>query len=267
MQMKTVEQLQTDADAKSASPSPSTDRTLAILEALSENAGGLTVAELTRVLEVPQNSVFRITATLHERGYLYRRESDRRFVLSNRLFDLARPKVNEKSLVVCAYEAMKALRDRCGETVQLLARSEAKVVVLEQVSGRHAVKVMGEVGLRVPLYSCAPGKAILSRLPEEEFESWLSGRRLKKFTATTLTTRKVLAADLALARERGYAIDLAEGIEGIHCVAAPILNDYEYPVAAVTLMAPAFRLAQDNFEERGNWCVETAAEIRDRLLT
>jgi DNA-binding IclR family transcriptional regulator len=265
--MKNAAQLETGMEADAKSVSPSTDRTLAILEALSEKAGGLTVAELTRVLEVPQNSVFRITATLHERGYLHRRESDRRFVLSNRLFDLARPKVNEKSLVVCAYEAMKALRDRCGETVQLLVFSEAKAVVLEQVTGRHAVKVMGEVGLRVPLYSCAPGKAILSRLPEEEFESWMAGRRLKKFTATTLATRKALEADLAMARRRGYAADVAEGIEGIHCVAAPILNDYEYPVAAVTLMAPVFRLAEDAFEERGNWCIETAAEIRDRLLT
>lgn len=267
MQMKDVAQIEAEIENGGKSASPSTDRTLAILEVLSENAGGLTVAELTRVLEVPQNSVFRITATLHERGYLHRRESDKRFVLSNRLFDLARPKVNDKSLVVCAYEAMKTLRDRCGETVQLLVRSEAKAVVLEQVTGRHAVKVMGEVGLRVPLYSCAPGKAIMSRLPGEEFESWMTGRRLKKFTATTLATRKALVADLELARQRGYAVDLAEGIEGIHCVAAPILNDYEYPVAAVTLMAPAFRLSEESFGERGKWCVEAAAEIRDRLLT
>ncbi len=252
-------------DAKSASPS--TDRTLAILEVLSDSTGGLTVAEMTRELGVPQNSIFRITSTLHQRGYLHRRESDKRFVLSNRLFDLARPKVNEKSLVVCAYEALKALRDRCGETVQLLVRSESKGVVLEQVTGRHAVKVMGEVGLRVPLYSCAPGKAILSRLPDDELDAWLDGQRLKKFTATTLATRKALEADLALARQRGYAVDVAEGIEGIHCVAAPILNDYQYPVAAVTLMAPAFRLAEAAFEERGNWCIDTAAEIRDRILT
>ena len=267
MQMKNATQLKSDLEEESKSASPSTGRTLSILEALSDNAGGLTVAELTRVLEVPQNSVFRITATLHERGYLHRRESDKRFALSNRLFDLARPKVNEKSLVVCAYEQIKALRDRCGETVQLLVRSEEKAVVLEQVTGRHAVKVMGEVGLRVPLYSCAPGKAILSHLPEEEFDSWMAGRRLKKFTATTLATRKGLEADLAISRQRGYAVDRAEGIEGIHCVAAPILNDYEYPVAAVTLMAPAFRLAEDAFEECGNWCIDTAAKIRDRLLT
>jgi len=264
--MKDAAQMDTGLETTAKSASPSTDRTLAIFEVLSDRADGLTVAELTRVLGVPQNSVFRITSTLHDRGYLHRRESDKRFVLSNRLFDLARPKVNEKSLVVCAYEAMKSLRDRCGETVQLLVRSEAKGVVLEQVTGRHAVKVMGEVGLRVPLYSCAPGKAILSFLPAEDFESWIAGRRLKKFTATTLASRKALEADLKLSAQRGYAVDVAEGIDGIHCVAAPVCNNYEYPVAAVTLMAPAFRLAKDAFDERGRWCMEAAAEIRDRLM-
>lgn len=250
-----------------ASQSPGTDRTLAILELLSENSMGMTVAEIARELVIPQNSAFRITNTLQERAYLHRRESDKRFVLSNKLFDLFRPKVNEKSLVVCAYEAMQGLRDREEETVQLLVRSGDKAVVMEQVGGRHPVKVTGEVGLRVPLYSCAPGKAMLAWLPDDELSQWMARVNLKAFTSTTLATVESLQKNLIETRRRGYATDLAEGLEGIHCVGAPILNEYEYPVAALTVMAPSFRLPPSEFERLGRECASAAKEIQQRLYS
>jgi len=249
-----------------AAQSPGTDRTLAIIELLSDHSLGLSVAEIVRELGISQNSVFRITNTLHERGYLQRRESDKRFVLSNKLFDLSRPKVNEKSLVVCAYEAMQNLRDQEGETVQLLVRSADKAVVLEQIGGSHPVKVMGEVGLRVPLYSCAPGKAMLAWLPDQELGDWLSRVKLKAYTATTLATKKALKKDLKETRARGFAVDLSEGLEGIHCVGAPVFNEYNYPVAALTTMAPAFRLPENEFDRLGMECAKAAKKIEERLL-
>ncbi|MEM7146728.1 MAG: IclR family transcriptional regulator [Verrucomicrobiota bacterium] len=245
--------------------SPSTDRTMAILEALSEASGGLNLSELVRVLGISQNSVYRITDTLHSRGYLQRRESDKRYVMTNRLFDLGRPRVHEKSLVLCAHEGLRTLRDETGETVQLVVRSGRKGVVLEQVSGVHPIQVTGEVGYRVPLYSCAPGKAILAHLRDEEFEDWLGSVELKAFTASTLSDEKALRAELAAVREAGYAVDRAEGLEGIHCVAAPVFDAYQYPVAAVTVMAPLFRLPEDEFEGMGMKCMEAARGTERRL--
>ena len=251
---------------KTASPSPSTDRTLDLLEALALRPDGLSLSEMVRCTGLPQNSLYRISQSLHARGYLHRRESDRRFSLSNKFFDLGRPKANGKSLVVCAFEAMRSLRDETGETVQLLVRSGAKGVVLEQVSGRHPVQVMGEVGMRVPLYSCAPGKALLAWMPEEERAVWFESVALKSFTARTRATREDLERDLAATRSRGYAIDESEGLEGIHCVAAPIFNTHAYPVAALTVMAPSFRLPESAFADCGETCVRAARQIQQRIL-
>ncbi len=90
---------------------------------------------------------------------------------------------------------------------------------------------------------------------------------LKQFTATTHATSPALRADLAATRERGYAVDLAEGLEGIHCVAAAVLDRNAYPVAAVTVMAPAFRLPEHEFTGMGKRCVAAADKVRARLLS
>jgi IclR family acetate operon transcriptional repressor len=239
---------------------------LAILELLSQRRLGLSLTEVGRELGLPIHTVSRIASSLMERGYVTRREDDKRFVLTHKLFELARPQVREKSLVLCGLEALRWLRAVSGETTQLLAKLEHKVTVLEQCVTSQPIKVSGAIGLQVPMYSCAPGKAILAHLPAAELEQYLDTVRLKQFTPSTLTTREDLTKHLLAARKSGYAVDLAEGLEGIHCLAAAVLDEYHYPVAAITIMAPAFRLKKDRFAALGRACVEAAEKIRTQIL-
>ncbi len=247
------------------SQAPATERTLAILELLGRHRLGLTLSEIARQLDLPVNTVSRIATTLQQRGYFQRREDDKRFVLTHKLFDLARPQVREKSLVLCALDALKWLRDSTGETTQLLTTVNHKVTILEQCVSTQPIKVSSTIGLQVPMYSCAPGKAILAALPEPDLETYFGTVTLKPFTATTRATRGALTADLQNSRRLGYATDLAEGLEGIHCAAAAILDDYAYPVAAITVMAPAFRLKPARFDELGRACAEAATAIMSKL--
>jgi DNA-binding IclR family transcriptional regulator len=243
-----------------------TERTLAILELLGRFRKGQSSSEIARALDLPVNTVGRITETMTHRGWLYRREDDRRYILTNRVADLTRPQVNDKSLVVSSWDSLKDLRNKTGETTQLLAMSEGKALILEQCVSDQAIKVSGSVGMRVPCYSCAPGKSILANIPKEDLERYLKEVTLKQFTPHTLASRDLLLGDLEKIRACGYGVDEAEGLDGIHCVSAVILDDYHYPVAAVTTIAPAFRLPPDRFEDIGRACIETAEVIRRKLL-
>ncbi|MEM1297301.1 MAG: IclR family transcriptional regulator C-terminal domain-containing protein, partial [Verrucomicrobiota bacterium] len=129
------------------------------------------------------------------------------------------------------------------------------------------IKVAGQIGARVPAYSCAPGKAILAGLPEDELDDYLGAVKLKKFTSTTRSTRKTLVADLLEVRERGYATDEAEGLEGIRCVGAVVSDQYGYPVAALTVIGPMFRVRIEHFSEMGKSCLEAAKAVQERLLS
>ena len=81
-----------------------------------------------------------------------------------------------------------------------------------------------------------------------------------------MTTRSSLLKGLKETETLGYAVDLAEGLEGIHCVASVILDDYHYPVGAITIIAPAFRMPPERFEEMGKACIEHASQSREKLL-
>lgn len=248
-----------------ALPSPTAAKTMAIVDLLARHPLGVSAAHVARESGVTGNLAFRILKTLVAQGYCLQNPETKEYTLSRRLLDLAGPKAGERSLAVAAYDRMRSLRDLTGETVQLVIEAAGKAVVLEQVRGTHALQVCGQVGMRIPLHSCAPGKAILAWWPEERRRAWLRSQPLKRFTETTLATQRALVADLEASRACGYTVDRAEGMEGIHCVAAPILDPRGEPVAAVTVMAPASRLPEERFVVLGERCGRVARDIAGQL--
>jgi len=249
-----------------ALPAPTVAKTMAVLETVGQHSEGLTHAEIVQRTGCSSNLVHRVLSTLVSLGYMARREGDRRYTLSNRLVEVCRPRVADKSLVVCAQAGLRFLRNHSRETVQLIIESGGKALVLEQLSGLEPVQVMGRVGMRVPLYSCAPGKALLAFMPQAEREEWFRTVKLKSFTATTKNSRADLEEEFRQIAKRGYAEDREEGIEGIRCVAAPIFDAHGKTVGAITVMSPKLRLPQRRFAEVGKWCLEAAAMVRDELL-
>jgi IclR family acetate operon transcriptional repressor len=265
--MATMMVRQTEADVDGELPAPTVAKTMAVIEAVGRKAAGLTQAEVVQQTGCSANLVFRVLSTLVTLGYMSRQEENRRYVLTSRLIESCQPRSMDKSLVLSAHAAMLWLRDQSRETVQLMIRAGNKGLVLEQVSGLEAVQVMGRVGMQIPLYSCAPGKVILAALSEAELEQWLAVTELKAFTENTRASRAALLDDLARTRQHGYAEDREEGIEGIRCVAASIVDAYQRPVGAITVMSPTKRLPQKRFSEIGQWCIDAAARVRKELLS
>ena len=242
-------------------PSPTCAKTLAVLAIVARHPQGVRAAQAARASGITPNLVFRILKTLAALGYCHQHATTKAYRLSGKLLDMAGPQAGDRSLVVAAHPVLRRLRDATGETVQLVIESAGKALVLEQVRGTQALQVCGQVGMRAPLYSCAPGKAILAWWPADRRATWLRETKLKRFTATTLTDRRLLEAELESSRERGYTVDRAEGLEGIHCVAAPMCDLHGTVVAAVTIMAPVSRLPEEAFAASGALCIAAAEAI------
>lgn len=226
---------------------PNLERALTILEHLAEHPEGKGMSELADGLSLPRNSVFRIASTLQDHGYLQRDEGSKRFSLTPKLLSLGYAALGEQAVVEKSLDVMRDLRDATRETALVGTLVGAEGLVLEQVPSLHPVKFLVDGGTRFPLHTGAPGKAMLAYLPGAEQRQRLRGLRLKRFTANTITNRRALRAALGEARRRGYAVDRAEQMEGLHCVAAPILDHRAYPIASLWVTAPASRMPVASF--------------------
>ena len=237
---------------------PNLQRAMAILEYLATHQRSATIAELAERLGFPSASVFRITQELTDLGYLSRDASTKRYTLTNKFLMLGQPRGRGASLVEAALPAMRGLRKATGETTQLCCLIGTEMVVLNQLVSVHPFKYTAELGARCPAYSCAPGKAIIAALPEDEREDLIKAIRFKRFTSTTITNRREFRNELNTIRECGYALDRAEGMEGIHCVAAPIRDVHGDAVGALTIAGAASQILESQFESLGGIVMEAA---------
>ncbi len=244
---------------------PNLERALQILELLPDYPDGLSQSELAARLGCAKTSVFRITSTLLEWGYLERQEDQRSLALSRKLLAMGTRALHEKDLVGTAIDVMRELRDRLKETVLIGTLASGEFIVLEQVLGSHPFKFSVDAGARLPLHTAAPAKALMAYLPEQERESLIAQIDFVRFNAATITTAARFRKELSGVRERGYAIDRGEQLSGIHCVAAAVFGRHGYPVAAVWTTGPADRIRKSDLGAVGELLAARVKVVSARL--
>ncbi|MEI6461655.1 MAG: IclR family transcriptional regulator [Verrucomicrobiota bacterium] len=246
---------------------PALERGLAMLEILAHRPEGLTLSELTAALDLSPASAHRITGTLEEAGYLRREEVSRRYTLTRKLLLLSQPRGESRSLVAAAAEAMRAIQQHTGETTQLCCLADDRCVMIDQLASLHPFKYIVDLGCHAPLHCTAPGKAIIAFLPDAEQDALLSRLKLEKHTEKTIVTKRDFATEIERIRTQGYAFDKGEHFDGIHCVAAPILDQHGYAIGAVTIAGPSSRFPATSMAERGQFIREEANRISRAFLS
>lgn len=134
-----------------------------------------------------------------------------------------------------------------GETFQLSVLDRDEIIYLAKQEGQSLVRLESSPGMRFPAHATAMGKMMLALLPEGELERRYSGKSLSAVTSHTLTDWAEFTAALADIRRTGYAMDREEIIQGISCVAAPVLDASGKAVAAVStsMLQHAFTAKQE----------------------
>jgi len=202
------------------SPSIAVHRALAMLEAISKSAAGLSNAELSRKLKLPKSSTSYILRALEAGGYV-RREPEGKYRLGLALLSLSSRAMEGMDVREVALPILQHLVDRSGLTAHLAVLDHGQAVYIAKADAPGFIKMNTWPGRRMNLHSTSVGKALLAHMPEEEVQRILE-KGMKKWTAHTIATPAKLFADLEHIRRRGYAVDEQESTLGIRCVAAPV---------------------------------------------
>lgn len=224
----------------------SVDRAFDILEEIRdrEEAG---ITQLAEELDVSKSTIHNHLNTMANRGYVVN-ENDR-YRLGFRF--LSFPDVVQKSnrLYQTAVNEIDELVNRTGERSQLLVKEKGHGIYIYQQTDSRAIRTGSRVGTRVMLHSSAIGKALLAYQPSEEVDQILDRDGLPPMTENTITSREAFEDELERVREIGVAFDDEEGIEGMRCVAAPIKNDQNISVGAISVSGPCTRIQEERFQE------------------
>ncbi|HEX5369572.1 MAG TPA: IclR family transcriptional regulator [Dehalococcoidia bacterium] len=210
----------------------SLSRTVQAFDLLAAFPRGLTVTDLAEKMSANKSTVSRLLASLVEDGLVERDETGRHF-LDVRFWTWGVQAARRLPFLDIARPHMEAAVKECANASYIAVVRGDQTIYLESLTPQDDYAMYNILSYIVPVYACAPGKAILAFSSEDVRESVLNGP-LKQFTPNTFATRETLSAELGRIRQQGYAINRGEYYDNNHlAVAAPILDYEPKPVASV----------------------------------
>ena len=233
---------------------------LRVLEAFTHDRLEMTLSEVARAAGLDPGTAFRMLNTLVMLGYVARVPESRRFRLTLKVIDLGLHALGRADLREVARPILRSLVDEVSEAASLGVLDGADILYVERVrAGLTRLGVDIRVGTNIPAVSGIIGHAILAFLPAAERDRVLAAQPRRGEMATRLLPRTQLLPLLAAIRKRGYALQESMFGNGLHILAAPVLDLDGYPVAAVSVATPSVRVSLDDLRVRALAPVRAAA--------
>jgi DNA-binding IclR family transcriptional regulator len=220
------------------------------------NEVGLLPSDVHRILQSlahfhfveqdPHTKMYHLGLELLRLGYLVHSRLELR--------ELARPILKELS--------------ECTEATANLAVFEPhqnELVFVEQIDSPKEVQIKFRIGGRASPHATAVGKVLTAHLPEAVAEQVITASKLVRRTPHTITNREALAKEYDTVREREFAMDRDESVEGASCVAAPVRDDRGEVIAAISVSMLTARLKRLNEAKLDGQVKQAAAAISARL--
>jgi len=222
---------------------PTNLRLLLLLEEVARAGEPLTPTAANEVLGLPKPSVHRLFQRLEDEGFLQRDIDGRSYAPGARMRKLAVNVMSSSRLRTVRLTILNAVAAEVGETCNIAVPDREAMYYLDRVETTWPLRIQLPIGTNVPFHCTASGKMYLSSLAPRLLDRLLTAAPLEEQTPATLTDPKELAAEIALIRERGYATDAEEFMEGMVAIAVPIHDDFGRLMSTLSVHAPTQRMS------------------------
>ena len=218
-------------------------------------------------LDLPRTTTHEIVNTLVAGGYLRRDEvHSNKFFLGSKLFELGSLYAAAFDLFAEGGQAAERISAICDETVQMAILEGTEALFVAKADCSRMIRMVSRVGSRLPAHCTAVGKMLLSSLSEEVVIKLYGGRdELPGMTPNSITSVAELIKVLAAVRQRGLAFDDCESNIDVSCVAAPVYNQNNEMVAAMSISVPITRMSLVKQEELAQLIRKGAKELSRRF--
>jgi len=219
----------------------------ALLEKLSEKRAW-ELTSLCKALNMPKTTVHRMLLTLEDEGFVIQEQRGGLYGLTYKLFSLGRKAVSYINIVDESKKYALCLLEQIDETVNLCVISGTDMLILDKQPTTQALKPDNIVGTSFPIFYSASGKAFIAFSSQDYQDTMLEKIHINTRPNITDRAFEYFLQELDEVRKTGLAYDNEEIFAGVRCIAVPIFDFNNVPIAAFSVTAPSIRLNKKNTE-------------------
>lgn len=219
-------------------------KSLTIMEALAEQ-GASSLSDLKNALGLDKATLHRILSTLKALGYVKQNQSDQRYFLTFKMFQVGNIVLERGGLKALIHPFLEKISTDFQELVYASVMTEpgqAICIDKSEVDLYQQLRLDVSLGGSVSMHGSSMGRCYLAFMGPEHFEAVFSQLTFEKFTPLTIAEPGQLTRELEKVRRLGYALEEGERIEGAMCIGVPVLNSHGHAMAAISATGPIGRM-------------------------
>lgn len=222
------------------------------------------VTRISEALSLSKSTVSRLLSTMADEGFTAKDAGTGRYELGLRAYEVGVAYLSGLSLRRVAMPVLEELAFAIHETIYLGILGDGVANYIDKILSPLSLRVDSYIGVAIPLHATALGKALLAAQPDAYVEA-LVARGLRRYTYRTIIGPRDLWDDLRMVRRRGFATDLEEFEDNLHCVGLPVRDSRGTVVAAFSVAGPAVRFTREVMKRHLPLFQQAAAAISRRL--
>jgi len=243
------------------SKAPAIDSSILILDLLTNSSFSLTLSEICEGTGIAAASAHRIVNAMLEHQLIAVDPSRKKsYCIGSKIFQIASTIYNKQSIIPLFYPIAEILKNEIHKTVFLSVPIGDKIVVISKLESSQSSTYDIHIGQTMPLHQSASGKAILS-MRSDEFK----GLYLKNEAIASLELDEIIE-ELTRAKRLGYSLTHGEIDSQISCIAAPILNLRNEPVAAISAVINSDYISAQDARVYSKNLVQAARQLSSRII-
>jgi IclR family acetate operon transcriptional repressor len=241
------------------------ERTLGILELLSQHGHGLELAAIADPLNIPRSGAHRLLTDLVKCGYVRQVRDHGDYVLTTKLVSMGLSYLSNTGIVDIAQPLLDRLAEISGELVRLSVIDGDRLTWVARAQGaRQGLRYDPDMGSDARLSCSASGHAWLLALSDDEALQRLVQQGLGQsadFGPNAPGTLQEVMTCVKEARSRGYSLTQETYTAGLNAMAAPIRFQGQLPMGVLTIAGPTARFTEERMRALGPELVSMAAQL------
>ena len=250
----------------SAKPSQSVLTAVAMLEVFNSQNEELTLAQISRALSAPKASCLRHLKALVQTGYVNYDPDRKVYAQGPAVLALAQRFISQHASVLSCRPYLSRIADSTGETAHFGVLLGREVIYLDIAESPRRVRAVVGRGDRSPAHVTASGKAILAYSASETIDAILRSG-IEALTEHSITSPRAFWKEIAITRKRGFGTNLAEWMDQVGAVSAPVFSESGSVIGAIGVAGPIARVNESSIDEIGRIVCEHANEFSRRSAT
>ena len=241
----------------------SVERALKILEELSKvknEARGIGVLELSRILKLHSSTAHNLLKTLLQHQYVEKISETKKYRLGQNCYNLVRGKLTSTKLAKAAEPSILNLGKKINESIVLAVYHQGERFVISKVESQQPLKVDMSFSLAPDAYGSVTGRILLSHLSDKELKNYFKRHGFPGERWNGINDFVSLQKELTKIKEGGIAI---RQDKEICALAVPIIG--EELIASLGIYLPSTRFKGKHKREIIKGLEDAAKEIAVRF--